>query len=192
MHATGTLMDEHQTILRVLASLEFLLSDARNRDEPVETFAAIVKFLRNYADALHHGKEEAVLFPAMESYGVSAAHGPTAVMRAEHDEGRALVRRMAQVCEAEGEPWKELRDPGLAFVSLLRAHIGKEDRILFPMAERILPQFELDRLAEEYGRVESSNFAPNVHSSYETWARELARRLGVDSDRYAAMPTCHG
>ena len=77
--AIQTMMDEHQTILRVLACVEKLVSDERCAGEPADTFAKAARFLREYADALHHGKEEDLLFPAMEASGLQAEAGPTAL-----------------------------------------------------------------------------------------------------------------
>ncbi len=191
MHATETLSEEHQTILRVLACVEKLVSDEAYREEPVATFSAIVDFLRTYADRLHHGKEESLLFPAMESNGMPAENGPTAVMRHEHEEGRALVRHMAEICDGQGFSVSAIADPGMQFVTLLRGHIGKEDNILFPMAARMLPEHQLTQLANAYAAAESRDFEADVHDRYEAWARELAGRLGVDREKFEVQPGCH-
>lgn len=193
MDATKVLMDEHQSILRTLACLETLVTDAAYQGEPVETFREVVDFLRTYADQLHHGKEEALLFPAMEARGIPTQSGPTAVMRYEHDEGRALVRRMHQLARADGDAFdrQAFRGPALEFVALLRSHIGKEDHILFPMAERLLHDSDIARLHEAYASAEARDFDPDVHERYETWARGLAQRLGITDERFVAAPACH-
>ena len=193
MSATHVLMEEHQTILRVLACMETL---AMNRDLPeanVETFRRIVDFLRTYADRLHHGKEEALLFPAMEARGMSAHMGPTAAMRVEHDQGRALVRRMAAACDRdEAEVTAAFRGPALDFVNLLRAHIGKEDHILFHMADQMLDDAAVTDLETAYVEAEARDFDPDVHTRYEAWALELAHSLGIHDEVFRAMPACHG
>lgn len=193
MHATKVLMDEHQSILRTLACLETLVTEAAYQDEPVATFREVVDFLRTYADQLHHGKEEALLFPAMEACGIPAHAGPTAVMRHEHDEGRALVRRMGLLASADDASFDRdaFRGPALEFVALLRSHIGKEDHILFPMAERLLHDDDAARLGEQYAQVEARDFDPGVHERYEGWARALAHRLGIMDERFVAAPACH-
>ena len=67
------MMDEHQTILRVLACLEALVSRDQHASEPAVTFAKVTGFLREYADSLHHGKEEDRLFPSLHERGLPAA-----------------------------------------------------------------------------------------------------------------------
>jgi len=191
MHATESLIAEHQTILRALTCLEALVTSPEWREEPRQTFVEVVDFLRTYADRLHHGKEEALLFPAMEQRGMPAHQGPTAAMRYEHEAGRALVRRMAAAIEPEQIDHAELRSAGLGFVGLLRSHIAKENHILFPMAERLLGGGELREVALAYEQVEARDFPADIHARYEGWARELATRLDVDREVFEVHPTCH-
>jgi hemerythrin-like domain-containing protein len=191
VNAIQTMMDEHQTILRVLACLEELVTNDAHAHEPAGTFAKAARFLREYADTLHHGKEEDLLFPAMESSGMPAGGGPTAVMRVEHDEGRALVRRMREISDAEPFDRGRFAQPAIDFVALLRAHIAKEDHILYPMAQRMLrdtAQHALDKACEH---ADATNFDRNMATEWEQWARELARTLGVDQERFEVSPSCH-
>jgi hemerythrin-like domain-containing protein len=191
MGAIQTMMDEHQTILRVLASLEALIT--REPEEPVSTFRDAVQFLRDYADRLHHGKEEDLLFPAMEASGIPAEQGPTAVMRIEHDEGRALVRRMADLAEVGDAEFDRaaFSVPARSFIDLLRAHIGKEDHILYPMAGRLMRGSDLAQLDAACAQADAKNFDADMPEKWNQWARELAGRLGVDRERFEVSPACH-
>jgi hemerythrin-like domain-containing protein len=192
MYGTQILMNEHQSILRTLACMEKLLSNADYSDEPRQTYVEIVDFLRSYADRLHHGKEEALLFPALEAAGMSADQGPTAVMRHEHDIMRGMVRRIHEQCENEEFNRSVVVLVGLQFVEMLRSHIAKEDHILFPMAERMLGADGLEELRPAYAAAEATAFDEDPHERYETWARDLAQRLGIDDERFEVQPACHG
>lgn len=192
MYGTQVLMDEHQHILRTLACMEKLLSDAEYREEPVETFSQIVDFLRSYADRLHHGKEEALLFPAMEQAGIPAEQGPTAVMRHEHDIMRGMVGRIGEQCESEDFDRSVVRMVGLQFVEMLRSHIAKEDHILFPMAERLMGADGLEMMRTSYEHAEAEAFEEDPHERYQTWALDLAHRLGIHDERFEVRPACHG
>jgi hemerythrin-like domain-containing protein len=185
-------MNEHQTILRALASLEALVSNPAHAGEPVETFREVVNFLRDYADQYHHAKEEDLLFPAMETAGVPP-QGPTAVMRMEHEEGRAFVSRMAALSEVEDPEFDRpgFAEPALGFVNLLRAHIGKEDHILYPMAERFIRESDFAQLGLAYKEANARKFEPEMPANWERWAHELATRVGVEQDHYVASPACH-
>jgi len=192
MYGIQVLMDEHQHILRTLACLEKLLSDAEFAEEPPQTFSEIVEFLRSYADRLHHGKEEDLLFPALESAGMPAEQGPTAAMRHEHDMMRQMVGRILEQCESDSFDRPLVRVVGMQFVETLRSHIAKEDHILFPMAERLLGAEGLEGLKDSYLAAEASAFEADPHDRYQEWAWALAKRLGIHDERFEVRPACHG
>lgn len=134
MTALETMVAEHRMIERVLDVLE---RDAANV-EPVR-LTDIVTFLRGYADALHHGKEEAILFAALRQQGCPAEFAPVldAICR-DHETGRNLVDDLAAIAR-KPMPWSDevrsrLERTAHSFVSLLRRHIREEDDFVFPQA----------------------------------------------------------
>jgi len=153
MDAIETLMNEHRTIERALDALESFADENRRRGTTEkDELARFVTFLREFADAHHHHKEEDVLFEAMVDHGFPREAGPVGVMLHEHVQGRALVGVLAGKAALRGE-WRdddrqEWSDAAHAFADLLRAHIQKEDRILYPMAEQRLPPGALDAVGE--------------------------------------------
>jgi len=153
MDAIETLMNEHRTIERVLDAMTGFADETRRRGTTEqEELGRFVAFLRQYADAHHHHKEEDVLFEAMIAHGFPREAGPVAVMLHEHDQGRALVGVLAAKVAAPG-PWtdedrQELAAAAHGFSDLLHAHIHKEDRILYPMAEQRLPPEVLQAVGE--------------------------------------------
>lgn len=93
---TRILRDQHRKILLIADILEAILSqDPESGGPDYEALEDCVRFIRLYADALHHGKEEELLFPELEAVGMPRDGGPIAVMLHEHREGRALVAAMA-------------------------------------------------------------------------------------------------
>jgi len=143
MDAIETLMSEHRLILSALAALEAFAEEVRLGAEDRPELERFVTFLREYADALHHAKEEDILFAAMVEAGFPRQTGPVGVMLLEHEAGRRHVAQLAALADHAG-PWGEAERAGVAlaahgFASLLRAHIQKEDGILYPMAEQRLP-----------------------------------------------------
>ena len=74
---TQILRDEHDVILRGLELLESCstrLTDGQLVSP--DTLDSLIEFFRLYADKTHHGKEEALLFPAMVAKGFSYESGP--------------------------------------------------------------------------------------------------------------------
>lgn len=151
------LMDEHRQIERLLGALDAFAADPTDAD-PRGRLRRLVTVVRGFADKAHHGKEEDLLFVAMEQSGFPSQFGPLAVMRHEHDVGREHVGALAVLAEPGGE-WtaderRILRTRATAFSSMLRAHIQKEDQVLYPMAEGHLSGDELAELARAFERHE--------------------------------------
>jgi hemerythrin-like domain-containing protein len=152
MDAIETLMNEHRGIERVLDALVGFAEEARRKGTTEkEELSRFVSFVREFADAYHHGKEEQILFRAMTANGFPANGGPIAVMLHEHDLGRALVAALREKADQAG-PWttddlQGIVDSAQGFSDLLHAHIHKEDAILYPMAEQRLPPEVMEEVA---------------------------------------------
>ena len=179
MTPTETLKHEHQIIQLVLNGAEREAAAIRG-GAPVngEAVEKMVDFFRTFVDRCHHGKEEKHLFPALVAKGFSPEAGPVAVMLHEHEQGRAAVRAIAAALPgakagAAGQA-AALADALAAYVELLRGHIFKENNVLFPMAEQVLPDAEQSGLAERFEEVENEEIGQGVHERYHALAHELA------------------
>lgn len=143
MHPVETLMNEHRVIERGLDALDDLCAGLSTTDPAVRhRLGELVRFFREYADRVHHAKEENRLFTALATHGFSSESGPVFVMLSEHEAGRAHVTKLAEIAGGVGpltaEEAETVREHGTAFSVLLRGHIRKEDNILFPMAAQVL------------------------------------------------------
>jgi hemerythrin-like domain-containing protein len=193
---TEILSAEHRVIEQVLAVLEKMSDRARTEGEVCLSSARdAIAFLRTFADKCHHGKEEARLFPAMERHGLPADAGPTAVMRAEHEMGREAVRRMdeAVVAHAKGDASAASRFAYHAhgFVELLREHIAKEDQVLFPMADRMLPPAVQTELLADFETAEREEMGEGTHEAMLEVAERLCAKWGVTAgDALAKAHAC--
>ena len=114
--------------------------------------------------ARHLRKEEEVLFPALEAF-LPRDLGPLAVLQGEHEDVRELYRRVHAAGElrsrgmADTEVLAKLQHYGAGMTRVLRDHIYKEDRILFPMVTRFLTP---ERDAELLRRMEQIQLASSV------------------------------
>lgn len=182
MEAIETLMSEHRLILRALAALEAFAEEVRLGGGDQAELGRFVAFLREYADALHHGKEEEILFSAMVEAGFPRQSGPVGVMLLEHDAGRRHVAELAGLAAqagAWGEPERaRLVATALAFATLLRAHIHKEDAILYPMAEQRLSPAQAEEVDRACRERDAAREADGSSARLERLAGALATRHG--------------
>lgn len=177
-HPTRILRDEHALILRVVDSLERLVDRGRVGVTAGET-RDFVDFFRLYTDALHHGKEEDLLFEAMTEEGFSKATGPIAQMLEEHRLGRALVRQLGEGAEAlDDHPsaWRTFDNAARSYIELIRNHIGKEDNALFAMADDAIDEPACRKLCDEYDAVCASRFEGRTADELERMGHALVAR----------------
>lgn len=181
-NATGILRQEHDAILKMLDVTEEV---AQRLESGVDVSAATLhrlhEFFRTFADTCHHGKEEDLLFPALEKKGMPRQGGPIHVMLVEHDQGRALIKQMVEAAEAYEQNPKNaaLRWSKAArgYAELLRNHIAKENDVLFMMAERMLSPQDQEKLAEEFEKVETEKIGGGTHERLHGVMGELVREF---------------
>lgn len=183
MEATNILKEEHRVIERVLNSLEKAagLLDAGKPVSP-DLFIKAADFIKGFADGCHHRKEEGVLFPAMQAAGIPAEHGPIGVMLSEHDQARKLTAAMRTAAGRLGDGDPEaaaiVARNALEYVVLLRAHISKEDNVLFPMADQVINGDARREVSEAFGRVEKEDTGDGVHQRFLALAESIEREVG--------------
>jgi hemerythrin-like domain-containing protein len=180
MEATDILMNEHRVIERVIAALEIVTSQlGSGQANRTDFFIDASEFIKGFADGCHHKKEEGVLFPAMEAAGVPREGGPIGAMLADHEAGRVFNRNMRAAAErlvaGEKGAVADIERNALGYTSLLRQHIMKEDMVLFPMAEHVIPVEKQAELAVAFERIEHEETGEGVHEKYLALAEALER-----------------
>lgn len=176
--ATDILRTEHKAILRMLDVAEEVARRIK-RGIPVapEILSGLVEFLRIFADRCHHGKEEDCLFPALEEKGLPRDGGPIGVMLHEHGQGREWIQSMIEALDSftSGDKDAVLRwaDSALGYAALLRAHIAKENEVLFVMADRLLSGSEQAGLLEAFEGIEMDKLGPGTHERLHSLMEKL-------------------
>ncbi len=183
MKPTERLTKEHDEIKRMLRILERVCAELdEGRKVDGHHMTEIVDFIQNYADRYHHAKEEDLLFPAMEKAGIPREGGPIGVMLQEHDIGRGYVKEMKEAAEeyqnGDGEAASRYTGNARSFTELLRAHIDKEDSILYTMAVSHVPEEEQERLLREFDSREEEIFGPDRDRKYRDMLERLTRQYG--------------
>lgn len=176
MRPIDLLMQEHRAIEAVLDSLsEFAAQLEGGAAPPVDDLARLVEWVRGYADAAHHAKEEDILFEAMARAGMPGDDGPVGMMLEQHEEGRRLVDALS---EAVG-PWTDAERRRVAraandYADLLRGHIRAEDEMLYPMALSRVSGAAWDAIAARFDEFEAEHAAERAR--LDALARDLTAR----------------
>ncbi|MEE9914108.1 MAG: hemerythrin domain-containing protein [Deltaproteobacteria bacterium] len=178
MKPTEILKEEHKLVLLMLKIMEAVCTRlSQGQAVSTEDLAAIIDFIRTFADGCHHAKEEKLLFVALEKAGMPQNDGPVAVMLSEHALGRGYVQGMDSALgmmkngdpSAAGAFAKNAR----GYIELLVNHIDKEDRVLFVMADQRLSPEAQTELLEGFDRVEREETGAGVHEKYHALLHRL-------------------
>jgi hemerythrin-like domain-containing protein len=154
--ATKNLERDHEHILHLIEIMERM---TRADKVDIRHCESVVEIIRDYADGLHHAKEEDLLFPLMTKKGFPAEGGPVGVMLMEHEQGRLYVKEMIENITkykaGELDAKSGIFSNMLSYGELLKNHIYKENNILYRMANQAFSEDEQQLLNAQFSRVES-------------------------------------
>lgn len=179
MLATDDLRAEHEGILKMLAVLDALATKGWEASIAGD-WDGVLEFLRVFADRCHHGKEEDILFPALEKAGMPRQNGPIGVMLHEHVLGRGHIADMGTALDGlkAGKPGaaQDLTRAARAYVGLLTQHIAKENTVLFPMSESLLGEQVLTAMHDDFERLEVERIGLGRHETFHRLLDDLSER----------------
>ena len=178
--ATENLESDHVHILRLIKVMERIIGSEK---PDIDHLDSIVDIIKNFADGLHHAKEENHLFPYLAGRGFSLQQGPVAVMLHEHVLGREFVKGMAdniaELKKGNPEALGRIYSNMAGYADLLQNHIGKENNILFRMADRALSESDHSILLEKFSEAEKS-YRAGSPEEYIAKIASLASDYGVE------------
>jgi len=170
--AIDDLRHEHDAILSALDILDRVEAAAREGTVSIEDIAAFISFLKEFVDKCHHGKEEGMLFPALARAEASEQEAPVPALLSEHEQGRTLIRAMEEASHPVLQP-EHFSAAAKAYSRHLKAHIEKENGTLFPLAEEILGEGELDSLHRAFDKHEDEVIGHGRHEELHHMLHEL-------------------
>lgn len=155
------LVDEHVTIKRWLALIPSVIEKIdMATDQGMRTVVDGIDLIRSYADRLHHGKEEDILFTYFDD-----SEKIFQVIYEDHRIARNHVKEMLTAIEKQDV--LALSKHLTAYGLLLAEHIKKEDEILFPWLDRKLTPEQLVELLEKFDIEDrQSGVEPEKYDSY--------------------------
>ena len=138
MKVTDAFLGEHGVFYAQFKHLEQTIPAASQPDQ-VHIHAAMLAS----ALATHAQLENDLLFSAMEPH--VGPMGPLAVMRREHEEIEGTLAGLQEVQDTA-----EAQRMLLYAIRVARDHFAKEERILYPMAEKALDAETLSQLGAQW------------------------------------------
>lgn len=178
MNATQELKNEHRLIWGVIDAAE-RTGQAIRKTHTVnrESVEKLIDFFSNFTDACHHAKEEEQLFVKLAAHGFTGDKPPVSVLLQEHAYGRQIMRNIAghldSAVSGDTGAAAEIAANLLTYTDMLRAHINKEDQVVFPLSDNLLSAEEQEVLVEEFERIETDKMGEGVHEKYHRIAEEL-------------------
>ena len=176
-HAIDTLQHEHEAItrgLQILTRMDERVNEHVHAEHitDIQDLSALTDFLKAFVDTCHHGKEEGILFPALQAKDLAQTQAPIARMLDEHAQGRRHLADMEAALQAEVN-LKAFHEAARAYTALLLAHIDKENTVLFPMARRLLSGPEQSEMADAFEAYEDKVMGPWRHDALHAALKRL-------------------
>lgn len=182
MNAIDELIAEHEAVRLTLQILKKIGQHIEESGQIPDTrhVEQLFDFFTTFVDRCHHGKEEELLFPALESVGISRQGGPVGVMLEEHQQGRELVAKMknelARYTQGDNRAAPAFKKYADAYIGLLNFHIEKENNVLFPMAIKYLPGNKLAGMKTGFDRIESEKIGVGKHEQFHQMLADFEKQ----------------
>jgi hemerythrin-like domain-containing protein len=153
--ALNIIRDEHRSISAVLSALKELARAAQDESLRPEfaVFHAMIYYIDQFPERLHHPKEDRFLFPRVESRAPQAK--PLIDdLSAEHVLGAQLIRDLERTLVAFEAGWPggapAFRSAIDAYAEFHWKHMRKEEKELLPLAEQALTKEDWQAIDAEF------------------------------------------
>jgi hemerythrin-like domain-containing protein len=174
MKPRGPLMIEHRLIEKMLdiTSKELTLINRTEKVNPIyiDTF---VDFIRTYADRTHHGKEEDILFKALENKDMNTDDKKMMQgLITDHSMSRKVVGELVaankKYVTGDFTSIDVIIDKLSFLLNLYPNHISKEDNIFFPNTEKYFSEEELDKMLDDFREFDRKMIHEKYRRLYES------------------------
>ena len=176
--AAAIIQDEHRSLAAVLHALQYLVKDIRDRSRTPDfrLLHAMLYYIREYPERLHHPKEDRHLFAALKRRTHDADQA-IADLDQEHAKGEQLLNELTvalSTFEAGArDGLARLAGKVNAFADFYWQHMRKEEDSVLPLAERVLSDEDWREIHDAF----STNRDPDFSKDTEEEFRELFSRI---------------
>lgn len=161
---------DHENVAHLIDILDGQLdriSELKSAD--FDLIRDIMHYMTHYPDRVHHPMEDLVASKLKERN--PAAGEISSVISREHEglgeKGRAFFEAASSVADGAMVLREEIESKGRDYVAFLRAHMQKEEKEFFPLAEKTLTQADWNAVADAMEQQADPVFGPIVDMQYQ-------------------------
>lgn len=175
--ALTIIRDEHRALASVLKGLQYLVGEIRSGQQTPDfgLMKALVAYIEQFPDRLHHPKEDQYLFPALRARDPAAAAALDALEQ-QHRDGPTVIGTVQHALrDYEADPAKldAFAKAVDAYADFQWAHMSKEEEEILPLAEKALQPDDWAPIDAAF----ASNNDPMVGIDRQKEFRELFRKV---------------
>lgn len=180
--ATNILRGENLEISRMLGILDQMCRRSENgAGIEIMDVRNLLEYFRVIVDAIHNGKEENILFPALVNKGHDLKGGEIGITIEDHMRAHECLQEMLAALPAGGVEGLENLSPSFIsaadlFLDTMRTDIERENEELFVMADQQLFEEEQGGLADAFKSFELEHIGLAEKEEFKENARELRRK----------------
>ncbi|HMN83976.1 MAG TPA: hemerythrin domain-containing protein [Burkholderiaceae bacterium] len=175
---------EHAKFGRLLGVLEAEIARFHEGEVPnYETIGDIVDYLREYADAFHHPREDVAFDRLMIKDG--AAGELVGRLRQEHrvigEAGRALSEQLAELAAGAVVPRSRIEAAAATYLTYYREHLQREERVAMPLIAARFGDDDWCDVEAALTRGADPLFGDGVDARFHSLRKRLAHDLQAGS-----------
>lgn len=179
------LRKEHLNFKKMLNLLERQLDLLHKGEEPdYQIMADILCYMTEYSDVSHHPREEAI-FSLLAERDSATKIDVAEITRQHYTIGEAgfnFHKKLENIINGESEiiRLEEIETPGRIYVTILRAHMEKEEQSLFVMAEKLFNDDDWKKVKTDMQiSISDPIFGKDVEERFSFLCDQLSQ---IDSD----------
>lgn len=170
VQAIGIIRDEHRSLAAVLHAWLHLIrtADAKGVAPDAALMQAMLRYIRIFPVALHHPKEEEYLFRKLRER-TSEVNAELDELERQHHRDQELVAELAATLERHGRGEAtnaELEQTVSRYTSFIWEHLGREEGVILPAAQRHLSEADWDAINAAFSENQDPRFGGDTESEF--------------------------
>ena len=168
--AIGIIRDEHRSLAAVLQAWMHLIANARRAGTQPDraVMQGILRYIQTFPVALHHPKEDEYLFRKLRER-TSETDAEIAELERQHVRDRELVAELAEMIDraAGGDvAIAELERAVMRYATFVWDHLGREEGVILPAAERHLTEADWDEINAAFAANRDPRFGGDTDAEF--------------------------